>query len=59
LGTVLHRNGVGKQWQAVILDPQTDAVAALRYAKGVRDFEETSLDLEEVYCALLTRPSAT
>jgi ABC-2 type transport system ATP-binding protein len=58
LGTVLHRNGVGKQWQAVVLDPLPEAVAALRHAAGVRDFEEATLDLEEVYCALLTRPGS-
>jgi ABC-2 type transport system ATP-binding protein len=58
LGTVLQRNGSGRQWQAVVLDPAPDAVAALREADGVRDFEETPLGLEDVYCALLegTRP---
>jgi ABC-2 type transport system ATP-binding protein len=58
LGTVLHRNGVGKQWQAVILDPLPEALNSLRYAAGVRDVEESPLDLEEVYCALLSRPTA-
>src|SRR5262245_37787291 len=55
LGTVLERNGSGKQWQAVLIDPDHEAVAALRVAGGVHDFEETPLDLEEIYCALLTQ----
>jgi ABC-2 type transport system ATP-binding protein len=53
LGTVLERNGVGRQWQAVVLDPDPDAVEALRYADGVTGFEESALTLEEAYCALL------
>jgi ABC-2 type transport system ATP-binding protein len=56
LGTVLQRNGSGKHWQAVLFDPDREAVAALRRAGGVHDFEETPLDLEEIYCALLTQP---
>src|SRR5262249_10305276 len=55
LGTVLERNGAGKQWQAVIQDPHREAIAALRSAEGIFDFEETRLGLEEVYSALLAR----
>jgi ABC-2 type transport system ATP-binding protein len=55
LGTVLQRNGAGRQWQAVIRDPDPGAVAALRAAEGIDDFEETSLGLEDVYCALLAK----
>ena len=55
LGTVLERNGNGKLWQVVIQDPDRAAVEALRGSKGVSDFEETPLALEEVYCALLAR----
>ncbi len=53
LGTVLQRNGTGKCWQVVVKDPDPDAVAALRTAEGIHDFEEAPLGLEEVYCALL------
>jgi ABC-2 type transport system ATP-binding protein len=53
LGTVLQRNGTGKHWQVVVKDPDPDAVAALRTAEGIHDFEEGPLGLEEVYCALL------
>jgi ABC-2 type transport system ATP-binding protein len=58
LGNVLQRNGTGKHWQAVILDPDLDAVAALQYADGVSDFEQSPLTLEEAYCALLERKEA-
>src|SRR5438874_2089385 len=53
LGTVLQRNGSGKQWQVIVKDPDPEALAALRAAEGIHDFEETPLGLEEVYCALL------
>lgn len=55
LGTVLERNGSGKQWQAVVQDPRSEAVEALRAAEGVHDFEEAPLGLEEIYCALMAR----
>ena len=55
LGTILERNGLGRQWQATVLDPDRAAVEALRGAEGVSEFEETSLGLEEAYCALLAR----
>jgi ABC-2 type transport system ATP-binding protein len=55
LGTVLARNGSGRQWQAVIQDPVADAVAALRQATGVAEFEEAPLTLEEAYAALTAR----
>jgi ABC-2 type transport system ATP-binding protein len=55
LGTVLQRNGTGRQWQAVIRDPNRQAVEALRGADGIRDFEETALGLEDLYCALLAK----
>ncbi len=55
LGTVLERNGAGKQWQAIIQDPNRQAVEALRSAESIFDFEETPLGLEEAYCALLAK----
>jgi len=55
LGKVLERNGSGKLWQAVVLDPIRPAVEQLRDGEDVFDFEETPLNLEEVYCALLTQ----
>jgi ABC-2 type transport system ATP-binding protein len=53
LGTVLERNGTGKQWQAVVLDPDRKAVQSMRDAPGIHEFEELSLTLEEAYCVLL------
>jgi ABC-2 type transport system ATP-binding protein len=55
LGTVLQRNGAGKQWQAVVRDPDRRAVEVLRVAEGVHDFEEAPLGLEDTYVALLAR----
>ena len=53
LGTVLQRNGMGKQWQVILKDPNPQAVAALREREDVFDFEETPLGLEDIYAALL------
>jgi ABC-2 type transport system ATP-binding protein len=55
LGTVLHRNGSGRMWQAVIQDPVAEAVEALRAEAGVAEFEESPLSLEEAYSALIAR----
>jgi ABC-2 type transport system ATP-binding protein len=55
LGRVLWRNGSGRQWQAVIQDPDRPAVEALRSEEGYHDVEETPLGLEEAYRALLGR----
>ena len=54
-GTVLQRNGSGKQWQAVLQDPLADALLALQQAEGIHDIEVDALHLEEIYCALLAR----
>jgi ABC-2 type transport system ATP-binding protein len=55
LGTVLQRNGTGKQWQAVLQDAPADALGILSQAEGIHDVEVTPLHLEEIYCALLAR----
>jgi ABC-2 type transport system ATP-binding protein len=52
-GTVLQRNGSGKQWQAILQDPIAETMEALHLADGVFDVEVDSLHLEEIYCALL------
>lgn len=53
LGIVLQRNGLGRQWEAIILDPIREAVESVRQAAGISDFEEIQLTLEEAYCALM------
>jgi ABC-2 type transport system ATP-binding protein len=53
LGQVLRRNGTGKLWEAVIQDPNPQAVEILRGAEDVFDFEESPLGLEEIYAALM------
>jgi ABC-2 type transport system ATP-binding protein len=55
LGKVLEKEVSGKQWQAVLLDPNRDALAALRDRADVGDFDQTPLTLEEMYTALLAR----
>ncbi len=59
LGSVLQRNGTGKQWQAVLQDPRSEALEALGQADGIHDFEVATLSLEEIYCALLARKEVT
>jgi len=53
LGTILQRNGSGKQWQAILQDSRPEALDSLAHAEGIHDVEVTSLHLEEIYCALL------
>jgi ABC-2 type transport system ATP-binding protein len=55
LGKVLQRNGSGKHWQAVIQDPDPDAIETLRQTPGIVRIEETALALEEMYFALMGR----
>jgi ABC-2 type transport system ATP-binding protein len=53
LGRVLQRTGSGKEAEVVLLDPDREALAALRLTPGVREVQEAPLTLEEAYCALL------
>jgi ABC-2 type transport system ATP-binding protein len=55
LGTLLQEQNVGGRWQAILRDPDRAALEQLERAPGIHDFEQTPLDLEEVYCALLGR----
>jgi ABC-2 type transport system ATP-binding protein len=55
LGTVLEEEASGRQWQAVLQDPQPAAVQQLRQRQGIADLEEVPLTLEEMYTALLAR----
>jgi ABC-2 type transport system ATP-binding protein len=52
LGTVLQEESVGGKWQVILRDPDREALDLLRNTPGVSDCEETSLGLEETYCAL-------
>lgn len=52
-GRVLTTEELGKQWQMTLLDPHRDALEQLRQRPDICDFEETPIDLEEAYCALL------
>jgi ABC-2 type transport system ATP-binding protein len=55
LGTVLEEELSGRQWQAVLQDPNRLALEGLRHSEGVSSFEELPLSLEEMYTALLGR----
>lgn len=55
LGRVLGRNGTGRQWQAIICDPDPSRIEELRQAENIEDFEEAPLGLEDIYCALMGR----
>ena len=55
LGNVLERNGTGRFWQVLVRDPDPTALAALRQASGVSDFEDSPVTLEEVYAAYMAR----
>jgi ABC-2 type transport system ATP-binding protein len=53
LGTVLRHERDRNQSRMVLLDPDPDALAALRVTPGVHELQEAPLSLEEAYCALL------
>jgi ABC-2 type transport system ATP-binding protein len=53
LGTVLRHDRDRNLSRVVLLDPDPDALAALRVRPGVQDLQEAPLSLEEAYCALL------
>lgn len=55
LGTVLQEQSVGGKWQVILREPDRQALFMLRGNPNVRDYEETPLALEEIYCALLGR----
>jgi ABC-2 type transport system ATP-binding protein len=55
LGVVLEHEASGKEWQAVILDPDRTALEDLRHRAGVLELEDSTLRLEEMYTALLAR----
>jgi ABC-2 type transport system ATP-binding protein len=56
IGKVLQTTRAGKFTQMLLQDPDPDGLAVLRDA--VADFEETAVNLEDVYAALMARPDA-
>jgi ABC-2 type transport system ATP-binding protein len=59
LGTVLHKESTGPQWQAIVQDPDRVYLDRLAHREGIDDYEEAPLTLEEMYTALLGRYHAT
>jgi len=55
LGNVLQEQGVGGKWQIILRDPNRQKLSELERSSGIGEFEETPLNLEEIYCALLQK----
>jgi ABC-2 type transport system ATP-binding protein len=55
LGNVIDLESSGKEWQAVLLDPDRGALDGLRARPGVMNMYEQPLSLEQAYLALLAR----
>src|SRR5581483_5683768 len=55
LGQVLEFETAGRMWQAVLQDPNRLHLEELRQQAGIHDLEESVLNLEEMYTALLAR----
>jgi ABC-2 type transport system ATP-binding protein len=55
LGRLLEQESSGRLWQAVLLDPDRDALDALYERPDLDAVEEMTLSLEEMYTALLAR----
>jgi ABC-2 type transport system ATP-binding protein len=55
LGKVLEFTTSGRMWHAVLQDPDRFALDDLHQQPGIRELEETPLNLEEMYTALLAR----
>ena len=55
VGTVCESARVGRSVQHLLMDPDPEALDALRIHPDVLDFEESAVNLEDVYAAL-TRP---
>ncbi len=55
LGIVLQEQGMGGKWQVILREPNRQNLSELQRSSGVSDFEETPLNLEEIYCALLQK----
>ena len=53
LGTVLHRQTLGRQLDLLIQDPTNDAAERLRAQEGVSDVEEAVPGLEDIYAAVM------
>lgn len=58
VGTVCETARVGRSVQHLLMDPDPDALAALRHHPDLHDFEESAVNLEDVYAALTRPPQA-
>jgi ABC-2 type transport system ATP-binding protein len=56
VGKVLQTQRIGKYVQHLVQEPDADGMAMLRDNPLVSDFEETAVNLEDVYAALMAKP---
>lgn len=56
VGKVLQTQRIGKYVQHLVQEPDADGLAMLRDSPLISDFEETAVNLEDVYAALMARP---
>jgi len=57
LGTVVHRQALGRQLELLIQDPTADAADRLRAQAGVSDVEVAVPGLEDIYAAVMRNAS--
>lgn len=55
LGQVVRKQTSGRQWQAVVVDPDRRALERLKGSNTFQNIQEMPLALEEMYTALLQR----
>jgi len=58
IGTILHRQVLGKQMELLIQDPAPHAANQLRAQPDVTDVEESSPSLEDIYAAVMRNAQA-
>ena len=55
LGTVLAHHETGRFWQALLHDPNHEAIETMKRQDCISDFEDIPVTLEEVYSALMAK----
>lgn len=58
VGTILHRQALGKQVELLIQDPRPEAANRLRAQPDITDVEESLPGLEDIYAAVMRNAAA-
>jgi ABC-2 type transport system ATP-binding protein len=53
VGTILHRQTLGKQVEILIQDAVPEKLQKIRYSEGLTDYEQTVPSLEDIYAAVM------